>query len=108
MDLRKLTAIVRTDRLEEVEERLKEAGVKSLTITTVLGFGEYANFFRRDWLVGHAQIDIFAEKSWGEELAKIIMDAAHTGASGDGIVALVPVDKLYRIRTKAEATPSEV
>lgn len=107
-DFRKVTAIVRCTCLEQVEKRLQESRVKGLTVTHVKGFGEYANFFRRDWAVTHARIEIFTSATRAEEIARTIMDAARTGAPGDGIIAILPVEKVLRIRNGAEATLDEL
>ena len=45
MELRKVTAIIRSSVLEEVEERLRGIGVRGISVTKVKGFGEYANFY---------------------------------------------------------------
>lgn|SRR5574341_134215 len=108
MQLRKVTAIIRSDSLEAVEERLKQMLVKGLTVTHVKGYGEYANFFSHDWLVRHSRIEIFAEKARAEEIVRAIIETAHTGMEGDGLVAILPVEKIFRIRTKAEAQPEEI
>lgn len=108
MELRKVTAIIRSDLLSQVEERLQDIGVKGLSVTHVKGYGEYANFFAHDWLVRHARIEIFAEKKRAEEIAQAIMETAHTGVSGDGLVAILPVEKIFRIRTRCEAGLNEI
>ncbi|MEE9403126.1 MAG: P-II family nitrogen regulator [Desulfobacteria bacterium] len=108
MEWRKITAIFRVDKLEEVERRLRELGVRGISVTRGKGYGEYANFFTRDWCVTHARVEVFNTASRAEEIARAIMDAAHTGIAGDGIVAILPVERIYRIRTKAEARTGEI
>lgn len=66
-----------------------------------MSFGEYANFFRHDWFVRHARIEIFPNKERAEEIARAIAEEAHTGLAGDGIVGLAPVEKVIRIRTQS-------
>lgn len=102
--MRKIIAIIRNEALEKVEGRLVDMRVKGISVTSVKGYGEFANFFNPDWLVTHSRLEIFAEQSRIEEIAAAIMDAAHTGMEGDGILAIIPVEKLYRIRTKSEIT----
>lgn len=46
MTLRKVTAIVRTEVLEEIEQHLEAIGVPDISVTYVKGFGDYANFFK--------------------------------------------------------------
>ena len=50
----------------------------------------------------HARLEIYCEVSRANGIIQAIMDAAHTGSAGDGIVALIPVEKLYRIKSKTE------
>lgn len=102
MNYRKVTAIFRVDLLEKVERKLQDFGVKGLSVTKVKGYGEYADFYAKDWLTNYARIELFTEVCDAEAIAKEIMDAASLDMEGDGIVAILPVEKLYRIRTKAE------
>ena len=95
-------AIVRLTDLEQIEKSLRQAGVGGVSITRVKGYGEYKNFFSADWKVGHARVEIFTARA--EEVADTIMKAAHSGSAGDGVVAIVPVEKLYRIRDCSEVT----
>ena len=59
MEFRKVTAIIRRERLPDVETRLIELGIAGITVTAVKGFGEYANYFRGDFLVAHVRLEIF-------------------------------------------------
>ncbi len=108
MELRKVTAIIRSHALERVEERLQRMGVKGLSVSNVKGYGEYANFFTHDWLITHSRIEIFAEKHRAEQIAHAVLETARTGAQGDGFVAISPVEKVFRVRTGTEATPDEI
>ena len=56
----------------------------------------------------HARLEIYCEPSRADGIIHAIMNAAHTGSAGDGIVAMIPVEKLYRIRSKTEAKYEEV
>jgi nitrogen regulatory protein P-II 1 len=108
VELRKIIAIVRNQVLEEVEGRLIDMRVKGISVSKVKGYGEYANFFNPDWMVTHSRIEIFTEESKVDEIVTAIMEVAHTGMAGDGIVAVVPVQKVYRIRNKSEITPDDL
>lgn len=103
MALKKVTAIVRCSSLETVEEALQNLHVPGLTITHVVGFGEYANLFRHDWSSRHARIEIFTDEARVDAIVQAISGAAHTGCAGDGIVAVLPVEHLFRIRDRVEA-----
>lgn len=98
MSMQKLEAIVRFSALENVENALKEADISGLTVSPVRGFGEYRNFFRDDWTHRFARVEIFTTRA--EEIADLIVEAAHTGAAGDGLVAIEPVERVVRIRDR--------
>ncbi len=108
MGYKKVAAIIRKDHLEKVERALEDFGVKGITVTQVKGFGEYTNYFSRDWMCEHARIVLFVGEAQVDPLVERLMSVAHTGASGDGIVAVLPVDAVYRIRTKSPASADEV
>lgn len=108
MELRKVTAIIRSSSLQQVEERLQVMNVRGMSVSNVKGYGEYANFFTHDWQVTHSRIEIFTEKSNAEKIARAIMETAHSGKSGDGFIAILPVEKLFCIRTGAEAIRDEI
>ncbi len=99
MDFRKITAIIQKDTLKKVEDQLRELDVPGVSVTHVKGYGQYANFFSNDWLVSHVRLEVFIERDRAEEVATAIMNAAHTGMDGDGIVAILPVESIYQIQT---------
>ena len=100
MSFVKIISIIRPEMLGKIEDTLQELNVPGVSITHVKGYGEYANFFRHDRMVEHVQVEIFIEKKRDTEIAEQIMEVAHTGSEGDGIVAVIPVDCVYHIRTK--------
>ncbi len=63
MGSRYIVAIVRSEVLTTLEQRLQHAGVRGLSVTKVKGIGEYANFFARDQFSEHAKIEIFTDES---------------------------------------------
>lgn len=107
MDIRAVVAYIRRDKLEDVEKRLQEIGVERIDVSKVKGYGEYHDFFARDWMVEEVRVEILTRRDEVDAIAAAIMDAAHTGLPGDGVVAVVPIEKLYLIRTRSEATPDE-
>ena len=108
MELKKIIAIIRSGLLRDVEERLKKIGVRGLTVTRVKGYGEDKAIWAQDWLGEHARIEIFADKTKADAVAAAIMEVAHTGTPGDGIICFLPVEKIFRIRTKSEVKPDEI
>ncbi len=108
MELKQIVAIVRTESLEKVEGRLVDMRVRGISVSKVKGFGEFAAFMNPNWFVPHARIEIFTEESRVREIVDAIMQEAHTSMPGDGIVAVLPVEKLYRIRTKSVITAEDL
>lgn len=102
MTMRKVTAIFRQSMLEKVEKALQEHGIHGFSITSVRGCGEYMNYYSKDLTTSHSRIEIFVEMDKAEDIADTIMEAAHIGQPGDGVVAILPVEKLFHIRTKSE------
>jgi len=102
---RKITAIVRRERLADIEKGLVELGLGGITVTPVKGFGEYANYFRGDFLVPHVRLEIFTTPDQVEALTGVILNVASTGSAGDGLIAVLPVEEVIRVRTKQRAEP---
>lgn len=107
MDIKLIIAFIRRDKLEEVERKLQDIGVERINVSRVKGYGEYHDFFTRDWMVEEVRMEIFTRQDEADAIVSAILGAAHTGLPGDGIVAVMPTEKLYLIRTRAEATPGE-
>ena len=105
MELTAIIAIIRSDRLEEVELGLQELGVMGVSVSKVKGYGEHANFFARDWMVESVRLEIFTRKDHVEAITATIMNTAHTGARGDGVVVVYPIERLFNVRLQSEAVP---
>lgn len=103
-----VTAIIRNDALQVVEQSLHEIGVRDISVMRVVGHGEYANFYNREGMTSHTRIEIFAAARSAEIIAQTIMAAACSGLPGDGIVAVHPVDKVYRIRNRSVMQPEAI
>lgn len=99
MHFAKITGIIRAPVLDKVEKRLFREGSPGLSVTKVKGCGELKDFFTRDWLVTHARVEVFALAEDAERIAQTILEEVQSGDSGDGIVAILPVEKVLRIRT---------
>lgn len=100
MEWEKIVAVIQKDKLRDVEERLQDLRVNGISFTRGKGSGEYANYSSSDWSVPLAWLEIYCEAARANGIIRAIMDAAHTGSAGDGIVALIPVEKLYRYRIR--------
>lgn len=99
MEFRKVAAIIRPGALEKVEKALRALSIPGVTVTRVKGYGEYANFYSSDWMLTHARVEVFVGQHRAKKVARAIMEAAHTGMEGDGIVVVLPVESVYHIRT---------
>lgn len=109
MEFAKVTAVIRNEVVKSVELALEKAGVSGFTAAKVQGVGQWERKFSS--FAGpstHFKIEIFSEGNRAEQIAGVIMDAAHTGSVGDGLVAILPVHKVFRIRTKVLAESGEV
>ncbi len=103
MDYRKITAIIRREAVPRVAKNLKEIGVTGMTITKVEGYGRHADLYAAGKMAPSAKIEIFTTRERVREISNVIMGIAHTGHAGDGIVAVQPVEELYRIQTRSSA-----
>ena len=99
---KKIVAIVRLECLELVENHLHSLNVPGISVTKVKGYGEYTNFYSTDWMSTNAHIEIYCQSDKVDSIVNGIMEKAHSGSQGDGIVVVSPVENIYRIRTKSE------
>ena len=105
MELKCVVAIVRPEVVEVLERKLGAVHIHGVTITRVRGFGVHPNYFADDWTTEHVKIEIFAQEENVDALVTTIMDIAHIGTTGDGVIAVLPVEKFFRVRSQAEARP---
>lgn len=103
MDLGMVIAIIHPSALELIEKKLRELRVRGITVSKVEGYGDYANFFSEDWLTERVKLEIFAEQRDAESIAEAIVQTGHTDVPGSGIVAILSVQKVLSIRTRASA-----
>ncbi|HSH29575.1 MAG TPA: P-II family nitrogen regulator [Thiohalobacter sp.] len=104
----KVTAIVRSRCLDAVEKAVIGQGARGMSVTPMRGFGEYKDFFHEDLLTHHVRVEIFTTDHRSAALVDAIMQAAYTGAAGDGLVAVLPVTGVFRIRSKKPAGEAEL
>ena len=107
MDIKLIIATFPRERLDAVEQRLREINVERVDVSKVRGYGEYRNFYTRDWMVDEVRLDIFTRQDEVDGVTAAIMKGAHSDSPGAGVVAVVAVEKFLLIRTGAEATPEE-
>ena len=104
---KKVIAIIRCTLLEQVEKSLLNMGIKGISISQIHGYGEYHNFYKGDLMSEYARIEVFCMAKRADEIAQCVISTAHTGQSGDGIVAVLPIDTLQSIKNKGEVSYEE-
>ncbi len=104
--MKRVEAIIKPHKLDEVKDRLKQVGVSGMTITDVKGFGRTGG--RREVYRGSAYVVDFVPKVRLEILIKdemvhdvvaAIAESARTGKIGDGKIFITTLDEAIRIRT---------
>lgn len=103
-----ITAFVRAETLEKVERALQDQRVSGVSISRVKGYGEYADFFSSDWMSSHVRIEVITDHGRAQTVVDALLAAASTGNKGDGIVAVTPIDRVWRVRTGSVVPPSEL
>jgi nitrogen regulatory protein P-II 1 len=96
--MKKITAIVRTSALERIIRSLQEGGIRSLTISEVKGIGDQVHLFSPYEI--HSRLEIIVSEDRAQEVADAILEEAHTGFAGDGIIAVSPMDYMIKIRSR--------
>ena len=104
-----VVAIIRPERLNEVLEALYRAEVRGLTISRVRGHGgeteaveTYRGMTVKVELHDKVRLEIGVSDPFVEPTVKSILSAGATGEVGDGKIFVLPVEKVYRIRTGEE------
>ncbi|MFZ2628192.1 MAG: P-II family nitrogen regulator [Rugosibacter sp.] len=104
--MKKIEAIIKPFKLDEVREALSEVGVTGLTITEVKGFGRqkgHTELYRgAEYVVDFLpkiKIEIIVTDDNLTSAIDAIVKAAHTGKIGDGKIFVMPVEQVVRIRT---------
>ncbi len=108
MEFAKVTAIIRNGMIENVEMALEKAGVSAFTVAKVKGVGERERKFSVfNGPSTHFKIEIFTKGNRTEQIAGAIMDAAHTGSVGDGLVAVLQCTRSSGFETRALQNPAK-
>lgn len=104
--MKKVEAIIKPFKLEEVKEALAEVGVQGMTVTEVKGFGRqkgHTEIYRgSEYTVDFlpkVKIEIIVKEEDATSVAEAIVKSANTGKIGDGKVFISPVEEAIRIRT---------
>jgi nitrogen regulatory protein P-II 1 len=104
--MKKVEAIIKPFKLDDVKESLSNLGVKGLTVSEVKGFGRQRGHrevyrgaeYQLDF-VSKIKIEVVIENDMIAEVVKLIQEKAKTGQIGDGKIFIIPVEDAIRIRT---------
>ena len=104
--MKKIEAIIKPFKLDDVKEALREAGVQGMTATEVKGFGRqkgHTELYRgAEYVVDFIpkiKMEIIVSDEMAAKVVEVIANAAKTGRIGDGKIFVTPVDEVVRIRT---------
>lgn len=104
--MRKVEAIIKPFKLDEVKEALNEIGIQGITVSEVKGFGRqkgHTELYRgAEYVVDFIpkiKMEIIASDDQVAQVVDVIEETAKTGRIGDGKIFVTPIDEVVRIRT---------
>ncbi len=104
--MKKIEAIIKPFKLDDVKEALNEIGIQGMTISEVKGYGRqkgHKEIYRgAEYVVDFIpkiKIEIVVETSWVDQVVEKIKQSAHTGKLGDGKIFILQVEEAVRVRT---------
>jgi nitrogen regulatory protein P-II 1 len=104
--MKKIEAVIKPFKLDEVKEALQEVGLKGMTVTEVKGFGRqkgHTELYRgAEYVVDFlpkVKIEIVVEDGIVERAVEAIQQAAKTDRIGDGKIFIIDIEDAIRIRT---------
>ncbi|MBW1667789.1 MAG: P-II family nitrogen regulator [Deltaproteobacteria bacterium] len=107
--MKKIEAIIKPFKLDEVKEAILELGISGMTITEVKGFGRqkgHKEIYRgAEYVVDFLpkiKIEVVVTTEMVSRVVEVIKENAYTGQIGDGKIFILPVEKAIRIRTGEE------
>ena len=95
--MKKIEALIKPFKLDEVKEALTRLGVKGITVSEVKGFGRQRGH-KEIYRGAEYQVD-FVSKIKIEVVVEAIQKSAHSGKIGDGKIFVLPIEEAIRIRT---------
>ena len=104
--MKKIEAVIKPFKLDDVKDALHEVGVSGITVTEVKGFGRqkgHTELYRgAEYVIDFlpkVNIEVVVEDSLTENVVEAITNAARTGRIGDGKIFVMDIDQAIRIRT---------
>lgn len=95
--MKKLECIIRPEKLDDVRAALRKTGIGGLTMTNIAGFGKSRAIGRGS--VDKVKVEVYVDDFQADSIREIVMKAAYTGDTGDGKIAIIDLEEIYRIRT---------
>lgn len=107
--MKRVEAIIKPFKLEDVKEALSKAGVSGMTVSDVKGYGRqqgHSELYRgAEYVVDFLpkiKLDIVISEDQVDEVVTLISESARTGKIGDGKIFVSSIEKIVRIRTGEE------
>ncbi len=104
--MKKVEAVIKPFKLDDVKDALNEIGIHGLTMTEVKGFGQqkgHTELYRgAEYVVDFlpkVKVEVVVPEEMVDDAVEAIMKAARTGKIGDGKIFVLPVEQTIRIRT---------
>ncbi len=109
--MKKIEAVIKPFKLDEVKDALHEVGLQGITVIEAKGFGRqkgHTELYRgAEYVVDFlpkVKLEIVLEDALVERAVEAIQQAAHTGRIGDGKIFILPVEEAVRVRTGERGT----
>ena len=109
--MKKIEAIIKPFKLDEVKEALQEVGIQGITVTEAKGFGRqkgHTELYRgAEYVVDFlpkAKVEVVLDDQLAERAVEAIEEAARTGRIGDGKIFVSAIEEAIRIRTGETGT----
>jgi len=107
--MKKIEAIIKPHKLDDVKEGLNEIGIQGMTITEVKGYGRqkgHTEIYRgAEYIVDFLpkiKIEIVVPADVADQVVDKIRESANTGKIGDGKIFVLPIERVVRVRTGEE------
>ena len=107
--MKRIEAVIKPFKLEDVKDALTEAGITGMTVSDVKGYGRqqgHSELYRgAEYVVDFLpkiKLDLVVAGEDVDDVVKLIADAAKTGKIGDGKIFVSPIERIIRIRTGEE------